>query len=109
MDPRSGREPLADVILLDVAASNYYEVRCERCRTSFPPETKRCIHCGGPLGRGLSVLLRSGQTPGVPGELPGEAEVPDEELVHVPGRNLLWVVTAALALGVSLLRACMER
>ena len=92
-----------------MAASNYYEVRCERCRTSFPPETKRCIHCGGPLGRGLSMLLRPGQSPGAPDDSASQAEGPDEELVQVPGRNLLWVVTAALALGVSLLRACMER
>jgi hypothetical protein len=86
-----------------VATSNFYEVRCERCRTSFPPETKRCIHCGGPLGGGLTAWLR-------PGAAPNEAGAePEEEGLQVPGRNLLWIVTAVLALGVSLLRACMER
>ncbi len=25
-----------------------YEVRCPRCDVSFAPETRRCIHCGGP-------------------------------------------------------------
>jgi hypothetical protein len=25
-----------------------YEVRCPRCDVSFPVETRRCIHCGGP-------------------------------------------------------------
>jgi hypothetical protein len=88
-----------------VATTSYYEVRCERCRTSFPPETKRCIHCGGPLGGGLAAMLRPGRVPDEPGD---EAEAGDEA-VAVPGRNLLWVVTAVLAVGISLLRACMER
>lgn len=29
-------------------ASTPYEVRCPRCDVSFPVETRRCIHCGGP-------------------------------------------------------------
>jgi hypothetical protein len=86
-----------------VAASNYYEVRCEHCQTSFPPEAKRCIHCGGPLGGGLRAFLRPS---GVPVEQPGDA-ADEAEGVAVPGRNLLWVLTAVLALGVSLLRSCM--
>jgi len=90
-----------------VPTTSYYEVRCERCRTSFPPETKRCIHCGGPLGGGLSALLRPGRAPDEP-VAEAEAEAADE-MVAVPGRNLLWVVTAVLAVGISLLRACMER
>ncbi|MEZ4281989.1 MAG: hypothetical protein R3F21_20490 [Myxococcota bacterium] len=28
--------------------STPYEVRCPRCDVSFPVETRRCIHCGGP-------------------------------------------------------------
>lgn len=87
-----------------MATSNVYEVRCEHCRTSFPPETKRCIHCGGPLGRGIGALLRPGAAPNEPA-----AEEAEEEGLQLPGRNLLWIVTAVLALGVSLLRACMER
>ena len=27
-----------------------FEVRCERCRVTFPVGTRRCIHCGGPTG-----------------------------------------------------------
>lgn len=92
-----------------MATSNVYEVRCERCQTSFAPETKRCIHCGAPLGRGLGALLRPGAAPsGRAAEPDLEAEV-EEEGLQVPGRNLLWIVTAVLAIGVSLLRACMER
>jgi len=86
-----------------VAASNFYEVRCERCRTSFPPETKRCIHCGGPLGGGRGAWLRQGAPAG---EATAEPDG-EEEVLRVPGRNVLWVVTAVLAVGVSLLRACM--
>lgn len=33
--------------------TTYFEVRCERCKTSFAPGTKQCIHCGGPIGRRL--------------------------------------------------------
>jgi hypothetical protein len=30
-----------------------YEVYCFQCRVTFPPEARRCLHCGGPLsGRG---------------------------------------------------------
>jgi len=25
-----------------------YEVRCARCDVTFPPEAKRCMHCGAP-------------------------------------------------------------
>ena len=28
-----------------------YEVRCPRCDVSFPPETRKCIHCGGATGK----------------------------------------------------------
>jgi hypothetical protein len=90
-----------------VAASNYYEVRCERCRTSFPPETKRCIHCGGPLGGSIASWLRQGAAPAGPD--PGSEPDADEEVLRTPGRSLLWVVTAALAIGFSMLRACVER
>jgi len=88
-----------------VVTSTVYEVRCERCRTSFPPETKRCFHCGGPLAPGLGAIFRPAAAGGesAPG---GEGE---EEVLQSRGRNLLWVATAVLALGVSLLRSCMER
>lgn len=28
-----------------------YEVYCHRCHVTFPVGTKRCVHCGGRLGR----------------------------------------------------------
>ena len=33
------------------AVGSPYEVRCPRCDVSFPVEQKRCIHCGGPVGK----------------------------------------------------------
>jgi hypothetical protein len=86
----------------------FYEVRCENCRTTFPPETKRCIHCGGPLGTGLGALLRPrGGEVGRPP--PGAPDEDEESLAQGPARSVLWVVTALLAVGISLLRSCMER
>ncbi len=81
--------------------SNSYEVRCERCHAGFAAGTRRCVHCGGPLGAGF-LGIRLAQ--------PG-AEAPDEEQLQVPqrGRNLMWVVTAGLAVAFSLLRQCAER
>jgi hypothetical protein len=29
----------------------HFEVRCPRCQVSFPPETRRCLHCGGPTSK----------------------------------------------------------
>ncbi len=31
-----------------------FEVRCLRCDVSFPLETRRCVHCGGPTSASLS-------------------------------------------------------
>jgi hypothetical protein len=87
-----------------MAASNFYEVRCESCRTSFPPETKRCIHCGGPVGAG------GGLGRWVPGAAPAGASAGEDEEAVPPSRarNLLWLVTAVLAVVMSLLRNCTQ-
>ena len=29
----------------------FYEVRCAHCDVSFPIETRKCVHCGGPTVR----------------------------------------------------------
>lgn len=88
-----------------MAASNSYEVRCENCNTSFPPETKRCIHCGGPLGSRLGGLLAGSRAPDASG---GEEE-DDQEVPFQRGRNVIWIVTALIALVLSALRTCAER
>jgi hypothetical protein len=90
-----------------MAATEFYEIRCENCRTSFPPEAKRCIHCGGALGSGLASLLSQRRTAGGEPEFVLEEEV-EEQGVQTPGRSLLWVITAAVAVGISMLRSCME-
>jgi hypothetical protein len=88
-----------------MSAPSYYEVRCANCNTSFPPETKRCIHCGGPLGTGLGRLL--GSRP-APAGLPRDEDAADDELPFQRGRSIVWVVTAVIALVLSALRSCAE-
>lgn len=87
-----------------MAEPTYYEVRCPNCNTSFPPETKRCIHCGGPVGGGLRGWLAAGGS-----HSPAEEEQEEAELPFQRGRNIVWVVTAVIALVLSMLRACAER
>lgn len=43
-----------------------YEVRCPRCDVSFPIETRRCIHCGGPTAESAATAD--------PGAFPGPLE-----------------------------------
>ena len=88
-----------------------YEVRCERCQTSFAAEWKQCVHCGGPLGRGriFGALTRRREPDPVGGHMPSPFE-PDEGAEEVElqsrGRNLIWVITAVIAMLMSALRAC---
>ena len=103
-----------------------YEVRCSPCDVSFPVETKRCIHCGGRLGKlaprlqgveGLAGFeLGSGLSQSTPAsEASSEALSPAErEESEAPtgrfgflrgGMTLVWIVLAALY---SILRACGE-
>lgn len=46
-----------------------YEVRCPACDVSFPVETRRCIHCGGPTSAArapsASVIDPAGMPPWV--------------------------------------------
>ena len=81
--------------------SEFYEVRCEACQSSFAPETKRCVHCGAPLGQGLlgQLVARRAVDPADPIE--GEEGPPD-----MPGRRPLWMVAVVLAVLGSLLRNC---
>lgn len=88
------------------------EVRCERCQTSFAPETRQCIHCGGPLGRGRMFRSRgneghAGETASGPVESLFEAD-PEEEAADLQsrGRNLVWVFTALAFMLMSALRSC---
>jgi hypothetical protein len=79
-----------------------FEVYCNRCRVSFAPGTKRCIHCGDRLARSRvqpELLL--------PPVLEAPQELPEEEISRRASRispvSILWIV-AALAVGLQ--RAC---
>ncbi|HPG25434.1 MAG: hypothetical protein H6748_20805 [Spirochaetaceae bacterium] len=38
-----------------VSGGTPFEVRCPSCRVTFPVETKRCVHCGGPTTRPVPI------------------------------------------------------
>ncbi len=81
-----------------------YEVRCERCQTSFAPETRRCIHCGGPVGRGRAFAALGG-----PDAMGRGAETDDGNAMAEFGdrmRGPLWIITVALAVAASIARTC---
>jgi hypothetical protein len=82
-----------------------YEVYCYDCRVTFPVGTRRCIHCGRPIG---ATPLRPGATPITPdaGQLPEDMELPGQVSVRKLGGMSLWVL---LALGAALSRFCAER
>ncbi len=105
-----------------------YEVRCPRCDVSFPPETRRCVHCGGKTGQARSGVARAvrpaalGDSTDLPSiavgmDVDGQPirtqpliEDSEEETTSRGGwarsaMTLLWV---AAAIGFSALRACQE-
>ncbi len=84
-----------------------YEVRCERCRVSFPVGTRRCIHCGERIGRGRPLRAAPPRTAGAP---PPPPPILDEMEEEVPSRGgfmspvaILWI---ALILASAVYRAC---
>ncbi len=46
--------------------STPYEVRCPRCDVSFPVETRRCVHCGGPTSAAGASPAQALDTTGLP-------------------------------------------
>lgn len=76
-----------------------FEVYCFNCRVTFPVGTRRCIHCGQPIGappggRTANPLLPADESAEMP-ELPSAA--------RRFGGLSLWVL---LALGAALTRLC---
>jgi hypothetical protein len=60
--------------------TTYAEVRCERCKTSFAPGTKQCVHCGGALGRRLLAFdALAGGGARVPAGTERESRAPDAQ------------------------------
>lgn len=103
-----------------------YEVRCPRCDVSFPVETKRCMHCGGPTVWPDQVEMVMAEPFGAPDDAPLEyfpdstASVPEsvEDQFEAPeepkstGRSLLrslggfvWII---VLIGFTLARNCGE-
>ena len=91
-----------------------YEVRCYNCDVSFPPEVKRCLHCGArtssepPPGVRIAQMLAAGEAGGMQEVEPADGtEVLEEEVQGASpfrfGSTGLWI---ALALGAGIMRAC---
>lgn len=89
-----------------------YEVRCERCSVSFPPETRRCMHCGGPTSRARPEVVSGGQVvihrQGGPEALGPEelAGADPESTSRTPLRIATGLVWILVAVGGALYRAC---
>jgi hypothetical protein len=107
-------------------AVSKYEVRCPRCDVTFPIETKRCIHCGGPTGPSVveypdfeTIIHEKGtsstdvtampQDEGGRFMQPFDGEMDDgEELGRRPSilRSVSTLIWIALAIAFSVMRAC---
>ncbi len=82
-------------------AQTPYEVYCFNCRVSFPVGTRRCIHCGGRIGR-----QRMEAVPGpIPRELGEEEIAPETSIGRRLGTLSLWML---VAIGAAVYRACAE-
>jgi len=94
-----------------------YEVRCDDCDVSFPPQTRRCLHCGRPL-RGRGSRRARAPSPTLPGPEPVEGAdgapepidlEPEDEYEARPrsglrmGMNAVWLL---IALGATCYRMC---
>jgi hypothetical protein len=81
-----------------------YEVRCERCRVTFPVGTRRCVHCGGPTGAAPARLALRLEPAA---QEPGGAEVePEFEIGRRRLVSPLTFVWIALIVAGYLVRAC---
>ena len=83
--------------------ADYFEVRCERCRTSFAPGTKQCLHCGGAIGRRLLGFE-------MPGSLGGRTRAePDSEPASADARGKFFRVAMLVLVVISaIVRACAQ-
>jgi len=87
--------------------STHYEVRCERCKTSFAPGTKQCIHCGAPLGRRLISLEGLGGAARAEATGPGELRTAQPDAQPNIGR-LIRIVLIGLAILAAFARVIFE-
>ena len=103
-----------------------YEVGCEACGVSYPPEQKRCIHCGARTSPlvvevpGASHEFMEGVVPAPPEHAVDVHRAPGGELVFLPSTGgpaeeppapsrmrqlstLIWIV---IAVAITVVRAC---
>ena len=85
---------------MPASESPLYEVRCPSCRTSFPPETKRCIHCGGPLGKRL-LAFEGASSAGVTSRAGTASNAPQPPRADAPPNIGRYLRFALIALGVA--------
>ena len=98
-------------------ASGVYEVRCPVCNVSFPPKTRRCLHCGGRTSPGGAPLPKPAFSIDPDGTVVTEGareegvswpafqtpdDTTDDEAPSRPGwlrlgGGLVWIVLAILA------------
>ena len=75
------------------------EVRCLACDVSFPPGTKRCLHCGEKIGTPRFLPVDNEQ--GIPGL--ASADLEDLEVEPRGGRmmrvgfTIFWVLVALIS------------
>ena len=82
-----------------------FEVYCFNCGVTFPVGTRRCVHCGGPIGRrSPRIAPQLAAAVAAAAEDPVEEEAPAEPSTgrRVGGLSL-WIL---LALGAALTRMC---
>ncbi len=78
-----------------------YEVRCPRCRVSYPIGTRTCLHCGSRIRS-----EEAASSAPVPGVAPTEQAEEEVEARKSPLRLITGLVWVGLALAGSLYRAC---
>lgn len=78
-----------------------YEVHCVSCRTSFAPETRRCVHCGAPLAKGRPVASAAE-------EFDPDRPMEEGEPIAKGPKTAIWVAMALLTAVASALRTCVE-
>jgi ribosomal protein L37E len=73
-----------------------YEVYCYHCEATFAVGTRRCVHCGQPIG-GRARRPRAEGAPEVMQPEPMEEEVLEPSIARRLGGTSLWVLIAIAA------------
>ena len=80
-----------------------YEIRCNRCDVSFPPDAKVCLHCGGRLGGGLPIGRKAATgPPAIDGEIDPDESAGGGGFLRT-GIGSIWIL---LALSATCYRVC---